>query len=96
MRRFAKTYRDLTRPIEVRGVPVETMTEALACMVEQCCYVWFAQDEEFQRVDLGGRGRPSHQRRRGTQRCSRDLPSIRTRLGRRPTATASPERSRGS
>ena len=47
VRRFVRTYRGLTGRSEVRGVAVETMTEALACMVEQCCYVWFALDEDF-------------------------------------------------
>lgn len=47
VRRFARTYRHLSGQTDVRGVPVETMAEALACMVEQCCYVWFALDEEF-------------------------------------------------
>jgi AcrR family transcriptional regulator len=47
VRRFVRTYRELTGRSEVRGVPVDTVTEALACMVEQCCYVWFALDEDF-------------------------------------------------
>lgn len=47
VRRFAKAYRELHGVSEVRGVAVETMTDALACMVEQSCYAWFAQDEEF-------------------------------------------------
>lgn len=47
VRRFAKTYRELYDSNKVRGVSVETMTEALACMVEQCCYAWFAQDEGY-------------------------------------------------
>jgi AcrR family transcriptional regulator len=47
VRRFARTYRELSGRSDVRGVPIETMTEALACMVEQCCYVWFALDEDF-------------------------------------------------
>ncbi len=47
VRRFVAAFTDLTGRTEVRGVPIETMTEALACMVEQCCYVWFALDEDF-------------------------------------------------
>lgn len=47
VRRFVRTYQELTGRSDVRGVPIETMTEALACMVEQCCYVWFALDEDF-------------------------------------------------
>ncbi|MDX6623000.1 MAG: hypothetical protein QOE75_932 [Solirubrobacterales bacterium] len=47
VRRFARTYKDLFDSSTIRGVPVTTMADALACMVEQCCYVWFAQDEEF-------------------------------------------------
>lgn len=29
---------------EIGGVAAATVTEALACMVEQACYVWFAQE----------------------------------------------------
>jgi AcrR family transcriptional regulator len=47
VRRFVRTFKDLTGRSEIRGVPIATMTEALACMVEQCCYVWFALDEQF-------------------------------------------------
>lgn len=47
VRRFAKAYREIHGVDTVRGVSVETMADALACMVEQCCYAWFAQDEEF-------------------------------------------------
>jgi AcrR family transcriptional regulator len=47
VRRFANAYRELHGDDDVRGVSVETMTDALACMVEQTCYAWFAQDEEF-------------------------------------------------
>lgn len=29
----------------IGGSPIETVSEAMACMVEQCCYVWFAQED---------------------------------------------------
>jgi hypothetical protein len=45
VRRFAKTHRGLYGEELVGGVSVEVAAEALACMVEQCCYVWFAHDE---------------------------------------------------
>lgn len=46
VRRFAHTYRGLSGDGLVGGVSVAVAAEALACMVEQCCYVWFAQAEE--------------------------------------------------
>lgn len=45
VRRFVKTYRGLYGDEVVDGVSVEIATEAMACMVEQCCYVWFALEE---------------------------------------------------
>jgi AcrR family transcriptional regulator len=47
VRRFSRTYRELFDSESVRGVSIETMADALSCMVEQCCYAWFAQDDEF-------------------------------------------------
>jgi AcrR family transcriptional regulator len=41
--RFARAMRRIHQVDDVAGVSIETVTEALACMVEQCCYVWFAQ-----------------------------------------------------
>jgi AcrR family transcriptional regulator len=46
VRRFAKTHRGLYGEEPVGGTSVEVAAEALACMVEQCCYVWFAQEDE--------------------------------------------------
>jgi len=43
VRRFAAAYRTLFGVEEVAGVSVEVLSEAMTCMVEQCCYVWFAQ-----------------------------------------------------
>lgn len=42
--RFVSTYVNLFGDGPVRGVPVRVATEAMTCMVEQCCYVWFAQE----------------------------------------------------
>jgi AcrR family transcriptional regulator len=46
VKRFANTFRSLYGRNEVRGVSVDIVTEAMACMVEQCCYVWFAQEDD--------------------------------------------------
>lgn len=46
VRRFAGTYRRLFGEGDVNGVRLEVATEALACMTEQCCYVWFAQEKD--------------------------------------------------
>jgi AcrR family transcriptional regulator len=43
--RFANALRTIHDIEEIDGVPVELASEAMACMVEQCCYVWFAHDE---------------------------------------------------
>jgi AcrR family transcriptional regulator len=42
--RFSRAMRRTHHVEEIGGVSIETVTEALACMVEQCCYVWFAQE----------------------------------------------------
>lgn len=42
--RFVSTYVHLFGDGPVRGVPVRVATESMTCMVEQCCYVWFAQE----------------------------------------------------
>ncbi len=44
--RFVATYSQLFDTDQVRGVSVRIAAEALACMVEQCCYVWFAQEAD--------------------------------------------------
>lgn len=46
VKRFAATYRALLGNGDVLGVPIEVATEAMACMIEQCCYVWFAQEND--------------------------------------------------
>lgn len=46
VKRFTNAFRNLYGKDEVRGVAVEIVTEAMACMVEQCCYVWFAQEDD--------------------------------------------------
>lgn len=42
--RVADALRTTHGITEIDGVPVELASEAMACMVEQCCYVWFAQE----------------------------------------------------
>jgi len=44
VRRFAEALEGEHGIEEIEGVPVTTVAEALACMVEQACYVWFAQE----------------------------------------------------
>lgn len=44
VRRFAAALSRDHGIDEIAGVPATTVTEALACMVEQACYVWFAQE----------------------------------------------------
>ena len=44
VRRFAAVLSREHGIEEIGGVPAATVTEALACMVEQACYVWFAQE----------------------------------------------------
>lgn len=44
--RFMSTYLGLYGDELVRGVPVRVAAEAMTCMVEQCCYVWFAQEDD--------------------------------------------------
>jgi len=50
VRRFAETLRREHGIEEVGGVAVTTLAEAMACMVEQACYVWFAHEEMSDRV----------------------------------------------
>jgi predicted thioesterase len=45
IRRFARAMRSSHTSKSTEGVPDELATEAMACMVEQCCYVWFAHDD---------------------------------------------------
>ncbi|MCO5316764.1 MAG: TetR/AcrR family transcriptional regulator [Solirubrobacterales bacterium] len=47
--RFVKALESGHGITEVDGVPAATVAESMACMVEQCCYVWFAHEE------MGGR-----------------------------------------
>jgi AcrR family transcriptional regulator len=42
--RFAKAFRSVYGVEQVQGVPIEVVTEAMACLVEQCCYVWYAHE----------------------------------------------------
>lgn len=46
VRRFVSAYRSFDRDSPVEGVRLEVAAEALACLVEQCCYVWFAQEKD--------------------------------------------------
>lgn len=42
--RFSKAMRRIHGIKRIGTVPLETATEAVVNMVEQCCYVWFAQE----------------------------------------------------
>lgn len=44
VRRFVRALRSSPAAKRIDGVPDELATEAMACMVEQCCYVWFAHE----------------------------------------------------
>lgn len=44
VKRFAKALRSVHGIDRIVGVRVETTAEAMTCMVEQCCYVWFAHE----------------------------------------------------
>ena len=44
--RFTTAYEGLFQTDTVRGVKVRVAAEAMTCMVEQCCYVWFAQEDD--------------------------------------------------
>jgi AcrR family transcriptional regulator len=44
VQRFATALRNVHAVKQIGGIAVETVTEAMTCMVEQCCYVWFAQE----------------------------------------------------
>jgi AcrR family transcriptional regulator len=46
VKRFAEAYRRAYGDGPVAGVPVEVAGEAMACMVEQCCLAWFAQEQD--------------------------------------------------
>ena len=50
VKRFAAAYNALRGRGEVLGVPVEVATEAMSCMIEHCCYVWFAQEGDCETV----------------------------------------------
>ncbi|MEA2331902.1 MAG: hypothetical protein QOH58_2040 [Thermoleophilaceae bacterium] len=45
VKRFTKAIKSAYSVSRVAGVPVEVATDAMACMVEQCAYVWFAHEE---------------------------------------------------
>jgi AcrR family transcriptional regulator len=44
--RFTAAYESLFKTDVVRGVPIRIVAEAMTCLVEQCCYVWFAQEDD--------------------------------------------------
>lgn len=46
---FAASLREHHDMKEVDGIPVEVASDALACMVEQSAYVWFAHDAYYER-----------------------------------------------
>lgn len=41
--RFRKAFRRMDGADQIAGVPSHVVIEAVTYMVEQCCYVWFAQ-----------------------------------------------------
>ncbi len=43
--RFTRAYRSAIGVDPALGVSIESATEAMVCMVEQSCYVWFAQHQ---------------------------------------------------
>jgi AcrR family transcriptional regulator len=45
VKRFAGALSAIHEVETIDGVSVELASEALACMVEQCCYVWFAHED---------------------------------------------------
>jgi AcrR family transcriptional regulator len=52
VRRFAKAFRSAYGVDQVAGVPVEIATETVVCLVEQCCYVWFARGGARPRINV--------------------------------------------
>jgi len=46
VKRFTAAYSALYGRGDVLGVPVEVATEAMSCMIEQSCFVWFAQEND--------------------------------------------------
>jgi AcrR family transcriptional regulator len=45
VKRFTKAVKTSHKLSKIGGVSVEVATDAMACMVEQCAYVWFAQED---------------------------------------------------
>jgi AcrR family transcriptional regulator len=45
IQRFITAFAHVSEAETIRGVPVQNLIEAMTCMVEQCCYVWFAQEK---------------------------------------------------
>jgi hypothetical protein len=45
VKRFCNAYRRAFGDTTLAGVSIEVATEAVVCMVEQCCYVWFAHED---------------------------------------------------
>jgi AcrR family transcriptional regulator len=43
--RFVKTFVGADREPPVKDLDIRAAAEAMACMVEQCCYVWFAHED---------------------------------------------------
>jgi AcrR family transcriptional regulator len=49
VKRFTTAYKNLYGDGDVNGVAIDVVTEAVACLTEQCCYVWFAQEDDNSR-----------------------------------------------
>ena len=49
VKRFTAAYKNLYGDGDVNGVAIDVVAEAMACLTEQCCYVWFAQEDNNSR-----------------------------------------------
>ena len=49
VKRFTTAYQHLYGDGDVNGIAIDVVAEALACLTEQCCYVWFAQERDNSR-----------------------------------------------
>lgn len=52
VKRFVAAIRRSHEIDAIGGVSIRTATEAVSCMVEQCCYVWFAQQSLGQTTSI--------------------------------------------
>jgi AcrR family transcriptional regulator len=53
VKRFATAIKASHQITKVAGIDVRVAAEAMACLVEQCCYVWYAhEDTSMQKVSV--------------------------------------------